>query len=254
MSRHGQWESAGRRRRSRRWARQAPDVLETMFGLGALENRQYELLPGEPQPDDRAFVSICARRPVFESALRRAVEAEQTSRYGAPPASRDSWRRALHRTAPFALSVLGPTTDESSRRISWSTRSGERPGFCLGLPPSVGGRHGSDEANAVSSTTAGTSASGVARRDAGTPVAPPWPSRRLSRSREGPHGPGRDPTTPQIAIFSGRRSAPRCALHCTNRRFRTLTRRRQSRVADSTSFRRTCEQTSTPNPLASRLE
>jgi hypothetical protein len=46
-----------------------------MFGLGALENRQYELLPGERHSDDRAFVSICARRPVFES-VRRAVEAE----------------------------------------------------------------------------------------------------------------------------------------------------------------------------------
>jgi hypothetical protein len=27
-------------------------------------------------PDDHDFVSLCARRPVFESALRRAVEAE----------------------------------------------------------------------------------------------------------------------------------------------------------------------------------
>jgi 2-polyprenyl-6-methoxyphenol hydroxylase-like FAD-dependent oxidoreductase len=54
----------------------APDVLETVFGLGALENRQYELLPGDAQPGDRAFVSICARRPLFESALRRAVDAE----------------------------------------------------------------------------------------------------------------------------------------------------------------------------------
>jgi 2-polyprenyl-6-methoxyphenol hydroxylase-like FAD-dependent oxidoreductase len=54
----------------------APDVLEAVVGLGALENRQYELLPGEAQPEDEAFVSICARRPVFESALGRAVHAE----------------------------------------------------------------------------------------------------------------------------------------------------------------------------------
>ena len=55
---------------------EAPDVLGAVIALGGLENRQYELLPGETQPDDKAFVSICARRPVFEIALRRAVDAE----------------------------------------------------------------------------------------------------------------------------------------------------------------------------------
>jgi 2-polyprenyl-6-methoxyphenol hydroxylase-like FAD-dependent oxidoreductase len=55
---------------------EAPDVLEAIVGLGALENRQYELLPGETEPSDEAFVSICARRPVFESVLRRAVDAD----------------------------------------------------------------------------------------------------------------------------------------------------------------------------------
>src|SRR6266508_1664475 len=55
---------------------EAPDVLDAVLGLGALENRQYELLPGEAQPPDESLVSICARRPVFEIALRRAVEAE----------------------------------------------------------------------------------------------------------------------------------------------------------------------------------
>jgi 2-polyprenyl-6-methoxyphenol hydroxylase-like FAD-dependent oxidoreductase len=54
----------------------APDVLDTVVALGALENRQYELLPGQTMPGDEAFVSICARRPVFESALRRAVSAD----------------------------------------------------------------------------------------------------------------------------------------------------------------------------------
>jgi hypothetical protein len=54
----------------------APDVLDAVIALGSLENRQYELLPGDAQPGDEAFVSLCARRPVFESALRRAVEAE----------------------------------------------------------------------------------------------------------------------------------------------------------------------------------
>jgi hypothetical protein len=55
---------------------EAPDVLDDVLACGALENRQYELLPGEPAPDDDAFVSVCARRPVFESALRQAVERE----------------------------------------------------------------------------------------------------------------------------------------------------------------------------------
>jgi 2-polyprenyl-6-methoxyphenol hydroxylase-like FAD-dependent oxidoreductase len=54
---------------------EAPEVLDTIAGLGALENRQYELLPGEAEPADEAFVSICARRPLFESALRSAVDA-----------------------------------------------------------------------------------------------------------------------------------------------------------------------------------
>lgn len=56
--------------------REAPDVLERVVELGALENRQYELLPGPLQPGDEAFVALGARRPVFELALREAAEAE----------------------------------------------------------------------------------------------------------------------------------------------------------------------------------
>src|SRR5512132_4549509 len=63
---------------------EAPDVLDTLAGLGVLENRQYELLPGEVEPDDEAFVSICARRPVFEMALRQAAAAEPTIEVEAP--------------------------------------------------------------------------------------------------------------------------------------------------------------------------
>jgi 2-polyprenyl-6-methoxyphenol hydroxylase-like FAD-dependent oxidoreductase len=55
---------------------QAPDVLDAVLGLGALENRQYDLLPEEAQAGDEALVSICARRPVFEYGLRHVVEAE----------------------------------------------------------------------------------------------------------------------------------------------------------------------------------
>jgi 2-polyprenyl-6-methoxyphenol hydroxylase-like FAD-dependent oxidoreductase len=55
---------------------EAPDVLDTVLGLGAVENRQYELLPGDLKSPDESFVSIFARRPVFEFALRGAVEDE----------------------------------------------------------------------------------------------------------------------------------------------------------------------------------
>lgn len=53
-----------------------PDVLARLLELGATENRQYELLPGEVRPEDESLVSIFARRPVFEYALREAVEAK----------------------------------------------------------------------------------------------------------------------------------------------------------------------------------
>ena len=55
---------------------EAPDVLDSVLELGATENRQYELIPGEPLPGDEDLVSICASRPVFEAALRRAVDSE----------------------------------------------------------------------------------------------------------------------------------------------------------------------------------
>jgi len=54
----------------------ARDVLDAVLALGARENHQYELLPGPARPDDEAFVSLCARRPMFEYALRQAVELE----------------------------------------------------------------------------------------------------------------------------------------------------------------------------------
>jgi 2-polyprenyl-6-methoxyphenol hydroxylase-like FAD-dependent oxidoreductase len=57
-------------------ATHAPDVLARAMELGAYENRQYELAPGAHDEDDRQFVSICARRPLVEHALREAVEAE----------------------------------------------------------------------------------------------------------------------------------------------------------------------------------
>jgi 2-polyprenyl-6-methoxyphenol hydroxylase-like FAD-dependent oxidoreductase len=59
---------------------EAPDVLDRVLADGAFENRQFELVPGGPGPDDESFVSICTRRPVFESALRAAAEAEANVR------------------------------------------------------------------------------------------------------------------------------------------------------------------------------
>jgi len=57
-------------------ATHAPDVLARVTELGAYENRQYELAPGVHDDADRQFVSICARRPLVEHALREAIEAE----------------------------------------------------------------------------------------------------------------------------------------------------------------------------------
>jgi 2-polyprenyl-6-methoxyphenol hydroxylase-like FAD-dependent oxidoreductase len=54
----------------------APDVLDEILALGAREIRQYELLPAEAREGDQRFVSICARRPLVEYVLRRAVEAD----------------------------------------------------------------------------------------------------------------------------------------------------------------------------------
>lgn len=51
-------------------------MLERVLALGAVENRQFELLPGTPEPGDEELVSLTARRPVFELALLEAVDAE----------------------------------------------------------------------------------------------------------------------------------------------------------------------------------
>jgi 2-polyprenyl-6-methoxyphenol hydroxylase-like FAD-dependent oxidoreductase len=55
---------------------EAPDVLDGIMAAGAFENRQFELAPGDPVPGDEELVSICVRRPVFESVLRAAAESE----------------------------------------------------------------------------------------------------------------------------------------------------------------------------------
>ena len=120
----------------------APDVLDAVLGLGAVENRQYELLPGATDAQDELFVSIWARRPVFEIALRRAVEDEtnvnlitnaRVVELVAAPASqggelRVTGARTLNGDeirADLVIDALGRT----SPLVSWLTSLGGRPPF-----------------------------------------------------------------------------------------------------------------------------
>ena len=104
-----------------------------------MENRQYELLPGATEAQDELFVSVWARRPVFESALRRAVEDEaninlitNTRVVGLVSAhvSRGDVRVTGARTdsgeeieADLVVDALGRT----SPLVSWLTSLGARP-------------------------------------------------------------------------------------------------------------------------------
>jgi 2-polyprenyl-6-methoxyphenol hydroxylase-like FAD-dependent oxidoreductase len=55
----------------------APDVYEALLGAGAVEVEQFRFLAGAaPEPGDEDLATIGCRRPVFEAALRRAVQAE----------------------------------------------------------------------------------------------------------------------------------------------------------------------------------
>jgi 2-polyprenyl-6-methoxyphenol hydroxylase-like FAD-dependent oxidoreductase len=118
----------------------APDILETVLSLGALENRQYDLLPGEPRPEDEMFVSICARRPVFEGALRRAVDADANVEVVAD--TRVVGLEAVDGRADGPVRVIGARTDDgavfgadlvvdalgrTSRVLSWLAELGARP-------------------------------------------------------------------------------------------------------------------------------
>ena len=118
----------------------APEVLENVLALGAIEHRQYELLPGTRLPGDEKLVSICARRPVFEAALRRAVEAEPGIEV------RDGTRvvglQASEARRPGAVRIIGVRTDDgavlaadlvvdalgrTSRVLPWLAELGARP-------------------------------------------------------------------------------------------------------------------------------
>jgi 2-polyprenyl-6-methoxyphenol hydroxylase-like FAD-dependent oxidoreductase len=55
----------------------APDLYRDLLGGGAVEVEQFCFLAGAaPQPEDQDLATIGCRRPVFEAALRRAVQAE----------------------------------------------------------------------------------------------------------------------------------------------------------------------------------
>ena len=117
---------------------EAPQVLDAVLGLGAVENRQYELLPGATEAQDELFVSIWARRAVFESALRQAVEGEaninlitntrviglvsaHASRGIAVTGARTD--RGEEIEAELVVDALGRT----SPLVSWLTSLGARP-------------------------------------------------------------------------------------------------------------------------------
>jgi 2-polyprenyl-6-methoxyphenol hydroxylase-like FAD-dependent oxidoreductase len=55
----------------------APDLYQALLASGAVEVEQFRFLAGAtPQPGDQDLATIGCRRPVFEAALRRTVEAE----------------------------------------------------------------------------------------------------------------------------------------------------------------------------------
>ena len=119
---------------------EAPEVIDSVIGLGAVENRQYELLPGDLEPEDESFVSILTRRPLFEGALRQAVEAE-------PDVTLLTSTRVVGLAAEAvarggAIRITGARTDEggsieadlfvdalgrTSQVTSWLTSLGARP-------------------------------------------------------------------------------------------------------------------------------
>lgn len=54
-----------------------PDVYRALLGAGAVEVEQFRFLVGAtPEPGDEELATIGCRRPVFEAALRRVVQAE----------------------------------------------------------------------------------------------------------------------------------------------------------------------------------
>ena len=119
---------------------EAPDVLDRVLADGAFENRQLELAPGDPRPGDESLVSLCVRRPVFESSLRTAAQAEPNVRIeggariaglvGSPAAGNRALRVTGCRTtdgrtieADLVVDALGRT----SRVAAWLEQLGARP-------------------------------------------------------------------------------------------------------------------------------
>jgi 2-polyprenyl-6-methoxyphenol hydroxylase-like FAD-dependent oxidoreductase len=119
---------------------EAPDVLDRVMANGAFENRQYELVPGDPSPGDEAFVSICTRRPVFENVLRAAAEAEPNVTFesgarvvglvGAREAANGAVRVTGARTADgraVEADLVVDAQGRTSQLVSWLSDLGARP-------------------------------------------------------------------------------------------------------------------------------
>ena len=118
---------------------EAPDVRDAILALGAVENHQYELLPGDSAPEDDAFVSIWARRPLFEIALRRAVDDEanidvltstRVVDLVAAPSSGDHVRVTGARTSQgteIKVDLVVDALGRTSPLVSWLGSLGVRP-------------------------------------------------------------------------------------------------------------------------------
>ena len=119
---------------------EAPDVIAGVLGLGALENRQYELSPDAVDAQDEQFVSIWARRPLFESVLRRAVEDD--ARINVVANTRVVGLETADGSRQEAVRVIAVRTDRGDRveadlvidalgrtspLLSWLTSLGVRP-------------------------------------------------------------------------------------------------------------------------------
>ena len=144
---------------------EAPDVLDRVVETGAFENRQYELLPGDPEPDDEALVSVCTRRPVFESALRTVAEAEPnvTFESGARIAGLTGSARAGERHRSRQRRTHDGRPDGGGRPRRRRARS-DVAARLVARRARGSSRWRSVAASAASCTTAGTSAFALASR------------------------------------------------------------------------------------------
>jgi 2-polyprenyl-6-methoxyphenol hydroxylase-like FAD-dependent oxidoreductase len=151
----------------------APDVYRELLAAGAVEVEQFRFLAGAaPEPGDQDLATIGCRRPVFEAALRRAVETQPAIDLragcrvtglllsGGRPAHVEGV--VLAGGERLAADLVVDASGRSGRTIAWLAEAG------LGASPSA--------ARAVgSSTTAATSSAAT--------VSPTRPMRRCWPAR-----------------------------------------------------------------------